>query len=110
MQILIVEDSAEIAQALASLLQNHGQVCEIAPTVAAALDASNRNHFDIAVIDLRLPDGSGSVLAPMLRAQGTRCVALTADRAAVARLPRNSGFSNKLLKPFKPAELEALLL
>ena len=58
-RVLVVDDDAGLARALAINLRVHGWEVTTAPTGAAALDAAAGTHPDVVVLDLGLPDISG---------------------------------------------------
>ncbi|GJM30222.1 MAG: DNA-binding response regulator [Cyclobacteriaceae bacterium] len=59
MKILLVEDNAELAQNMHSYLSKEGYVCEEASTVEQATSKLVGFKYDVMVLDLMLPDGSG---------------------------------------------------
>ncbi len=109
MRILIVEDHADTATILEKLVRKHGHFCEIAPTIASALAAAAQDRFNIALIDLGLPDGNGAVLAPMFEPKGIKCIALTGDSLSAEQLGQASGFIAALVKPINFTDLTVLL-
>jgi len=65
-RILVVDDNASLVDNLAEILEGAGYAVRGAGTCAAAL-AHAREGFDVALVDLRLPDGDGTALAPRLK-------------------------------------------
>ena len=65
-RILIVDDNAGLVENLSEILEGAGYVVRGAGTCAAALPLA-REGFDVALVDLRLPDGDGTALAPQLK-------------------------------------------
>jgi signal transduction histidine kinase len=65
-RILVVDDNAALVENVAEILQGAGYAVRGAGTCAAAL-AHAREGFDVALVDLRLPDGDGTALAPRLK-------------------------------------------
>jgi PAS domain S-box-containing protein len=65
-RILFVEDDLDTQRVVSALLQ---PVCDIAyaPTVSAAEQRLSREPFDLVILDLGLPDGSGFDLLPLLK-------------------------------------------
>jgi CheY-like chemotaxis protein len=67
LHVLLVEDHADSARALAALLQAWGHRVSVAATVAAAWDAVEeayleRDDFQVLIADIMLPDGNGREL------------------------------------------------
>ncbi|MBU0594410.1 MAG: PAS domain S-box protein [Gammaproteobacteria bacterium] len=65
--ILHVEDDADIRQVTATLLSGQAHIVA-AENLAQARDLLARQHFDLAILDIGLPDGSGLELLPQLSA------------------------------------------
>ena len=61
-----------IAENLYDFLETSGYRCDFAPSLAAADALLGRDQFDALVLDRRLPDGDGALLASRLRAAGNR--------------------------------------
>ena len=81
-RVLVLDDEPLIRWAAATTLAGAGlQVIEAA-NVAGALDVIDTTVLDLALLDLRLPDGSGvDVLNELQRVQPTcRCIMMTAFR------------------------------
>jgi DNA-binding NtrC family response regulator len=107
-QVLVVDDERLIRSSLERALSLQGHVTETADSAAAALAAAGRKRFDLVVLDLKLPDGSGlDVLARLLRdAPDTKVVVITAhgtiDNAVEAM---KLGAFDFVKKPFDLDEL-----
>ncbi len=108
MHILIVEDHDDSAAILARLLSKHGHSSEIAPTIALAIAAVASSKFDVALIDLTLPDGKGDALAPVFVERGVKCIALSGapPDTLISGIP---GFVACLSKPINFADLAVIL-
>jgi two-component system sensor histidine kinase HydH len=65
-RILVVDDNEALVENLTEILEAAGYSVRGASTCAAAL-ALAREGFDVALVDLRLPDGDGTALAPQLK-------------------------------------------
>jgi PAS domain S-box-containing protein len=100
LSILLVEDHADTADAVADLLRDLGHRVEVAGSVAAALAAAGPG-IDLVISDLGLPDGSGLDLMRALKgSHGLRGIALSGygteeDR----RQSEAAGFTAHLTKP-----------
>jgi CheY-like chemotaxis protein len=101
-EILLVEDDAIVADALAGLLQAQGHRVVHAAHALAAVSAQAARRFDLALLDLDLPGMDGLALARLLRAQGfdRPLIAITARADAEAE-PQAiaAGFDAFLRKP-----------
>lgn len=110
MKILLVEDDADLAQALASTLRGQSMVVD----VAGSLDEANNFAFglthDVLIVDRGLPDGDGLSLIQALRRAKcfTPTLVLTAMNEVVERVRSlDQGADDYLAKPFSPDELMA---
>ena len=66
-QIFLVEDDKAIARNLIRLLRSEGYAVTHAPTRAQALAALGGSHFDLALVDISLPDGNGLEFCKKIR-------------------------------------------
>lgn len=109
MTILLIEDDAMLAAAIVDGLQSRFPV-ETVETLADADLAIATTDFDLLILDLNLPDGSGLDLLARLRAAGNfvPILILTArDRVADRIAGLNGGADDYLAKPFDLDELTA---
>jgi signal transduction histidine kinase len=65
-RLLVVDDNESLVENLCEILEGAGYQVRGAGTCAGAL-ALARDGFDVALVDLRLPDGDGTALAPQLK-------------------------------------------
>jgi len=106
-RVLLVDDNAALAENLAEILSDAGYEPRIAGGYAAALRIAETG-FDVALVDLQLPDGDGTMLSCALREQqpDSEVVLLTghASVQSAAEAVR-AGASAYLIKPCPPDEL-----
>lgn len=108
-RIFLVEDDKAIARNLALLLSSEGFTVTHAPTRSEALAALVGNKFDLALVDISLPDGNGfTVCTEIKETQDVPVIFLTAsgDEASVVT-GLNMGADDYITKPFRPRELIA---
>ncbi|WP_373991943.1 ATP-binding protein [Duganella sp. BuS-21] len=111
MDLLLVDDNVDAAQAGAALLELLGHEVRVAHSAAEALAAVNDRMPQVAILDIGLPDMDGYALAAAIRllADGAalRLVALTGygQREDVARA-YDGDFDLHLTKPATVADLE----
>ena len=109
MKLLLVEDDREIAKNLTLLLRSEGFTVTHAPTREEAFAAADGNKFDLALIDIALPDGNGfTVYTKIKETQDIPVIFLTAsgdETSVVTGL--NMGADDYITKPFRPRELIA---
>ncbi len=99
--VLLVEDHADTRHVLSRLLTSFGCVVTTAASVKEALEAAQRETFDLLVSDLGLPDGSGiDVMRHLGQRQGVRGIALSGyGQDEDMRRSREAGFETHLTKP-----------
>lgn len=107
-QILIVEDDAIIAYGLAYALEQEGYAIIHSKDVSEAICAIMNNKFDLAILDMQLPDGTGFDVREKLRGTDTAIIYLTVvdDEGNIVRAFEN-GADDYIIKPFRIRELLA---
>ena len=108
-KILLVEDDREIAKNLALLLRAEGFAVTHAGTQSEAVRVVSEERFDLALVDISLPDGSGFAICTEIRqTQDMPVIFLTAsgDEASVVT-GLNMGADDYITKPFNILELKA---
>jgi two-component system response regulator RegA len=77
--IMIVDDDEAFASTLANVLERRGYATKVAHDFSSAVSTAMASPPELAVIDLRLPGGSGLMLVKRLReiAKNVRIVVLT---------------------------------
>lgn len=79
MNILMLEDDPAIAQGLRYSLESEGYTVTHCATVTQALEAVGAGRFDLCLLDLTLPDGSGYDVCKAIKAKDdTPVIFLTA--------------------------------
>ncbi|MHC1747280.1 MAG: response regulator transcription factor [Cellulosilyticaceae bacterium] len=108
-RIFLVEDDKAIARNLVLLLRSEGFTVTHAPTRSEAIATLVENKFDLALVDISLPDGNGfTVCTEIKETQDIPVIFLTAsgDEASVVT-GLNMGADDYITKPFRPRELIA---
>lgn len=105
-QILFVEDDNGIAAGLVYAMENEGYVVVHCREIAAALIKTKEQHFDLALIDMQLPDGTGREVANVLRRLDTPVIYLTIvdDEDEIVRSLEGEA-ADYITKPFRLREL-----
>lgn len=107
--IVVADDERKIRELVRSYLEREGYSVLVADSGARALEAVERAHPDLLVLDLMLPDLAGEEVARTIRTHSDMpVIMLTAkasedDRVNGLRL----GADDYLVKPFSPRELVA---
>jgi DNA-binding response OmpR family regulator len=105
--ILLVEDDKSIALGLAYALEQEGYRVTVCHDKASALKEIQDNEFDLAILDITLPDGNGYHLCRTLRASSDIPVifltVLDDEANVVAGL--DMGADDYVRKPFRLREV-----
>ncbi len=113
MRILLIEDDAELAELVTIGLRRATYAVDHAATRAQADELLATTDYDVACVDLGLPDGDGLDLIrsfgpPAGPTRPTRIVVLTARDAVEQRVAGlDAGADDYLVKPFALTELLA---
>ena len=111
--VLIVDDEADIRELLVLTLSRMGVDADTAATVEEAKRALEKRSYDLALTDMRLPDGDGlAVLRHIAEHYGNTPVAVItaygSTENAVAAL--KAGAFDYLAKPIKLEQLRPLVM
>ncbi len=112
MQILIVEDEAEIADMIALYLGKEGFTCRTCRDGLTALQAYQEQQPDLIILDLMIPGLDGLEVCARIRQQpGVKdpyIMMLTAKGEEIDRIiGLSTGADDYMVKPFSPKELVA---
>lgn len=109
--MLIIEDNDLIRSAVEAALEDDGYAVRAEPTGSAVDDVVDRFRPDLAILDVRFPEGpDGFTIARRIRNKGSDLpiLFLTAADAVDDRLTGfDAGADDYLVKPFAMAELLA---
>ncbi len=112
MKVLIVEDEKELLSNIQAYLSNSEIVCETASNFQGALNKLAAFVYDLVILDIMLPGGSGLELLKMIKAEqpDTGILIISAKNALDDRLEGlDLGADDYLTKPFHLSELNARL-
>ena len=107
--ILLVEDDRPIAENVILALAREGLECHHVVLAAEALALLRGSSFDLAILDVGLPDGNGFDLCRTVRGfSDIPIIFLTARADEIDRVVGlEIGADDYVLKPFSPRELAA---
>ena len=108
--ILILEDDAALGRGIAMALSGPERAVTQADTVARARETLAGAGFDLLILDINLPDGSGLELLRALRQSGDRtpAILLTANDLELDEVAGlEAGADDYITKPFSLAVLRA---
>ena len=112
MRILLAEDEKRMAAVLTAMLRQEKYDVDHVADGASALEALVSGVYDIAVLDVMMPEMNGFEAARQARARGvgTPILMLTAKSQLDDKITGlDSGADDYLTKPFEPKELLARL-
>jgi CheY-like chemotaxis protein/HPt (histidine-containing phosphotransfer) domain-containing protein len=114
LKLLVVDDNVTNAKILAAQTAKWGMVTREVCSPAAALELLKSGaHFDLAILDMQMPEMDGVMLAQEIRKlPGTVMLPLILLTSMGLRYDKeefNGLFANCLMKPVKPAQLHEAL-
>jgi signal transduction histidine kinase/CheY-like chemotaxis protein len=106
LSVLVVDDEEQARQVVAAQLEEHGAVVLTATSVSQALDVLQREHVDVLLSDIAMPDEDGYALIRKVRGLHPAPIA-SIPAAALTAFARNedrlkalrAGFQVHLAKP-----------
>ena len=106
--VLVIDDEPALRQILARVLSEAGYIVDVAAGAAEAASKLARDDVDIAVCDIKMPDGNGIELLRQTRASGidtafVMVTAISSVESAVEAL--RAGAFDYMVKPVRNAEL-----
>lgn len=107
-RILVVEDDVMIASGLVYALEQEKYEVIHCKDIQSAFDAIRVNLFDLAILDMQLPDGTGFDVSEKLKNTKTSIIFLTIvdDENKIVRAFED-GAADYITKPFRIRELLA---
>jgi two-component system response regulator AtoC len=110
--ILVVDDDKSILRTFTRILQKSGYEIDTAETSKEAMEKTENRHYDLALVDIRLPDMDGTDLLAKLKKplQSTVKIMITGFPSLETGVKAlDEGADAYLVKPVKPQELLVLL-
>jgi DNA-binding response OmpR family regulator len=110
MKILVIEDNVELLHDVKDFLEREGNICEIAPDFQSAYMKVGIFPYDILVVDITLPDGSGLDIIREVKKENIDAgiIIISAKNALDDKIHGlEIGADDYLTKPFYLSELNA---
>ena len=109
MTALIVEDDRNIRRSVCTSLETSGWTVHEAETLRQALAHARSHDYDLAIVDLGLPDGDGVDLIASIRADSQVPIIVLSARSEEQHKVRalDAGADDYVEKPFRVAEFLA---
>jgi len=111
-RILIVEDDENIRKTMKNILQQRGYETDTAKTGQEAEQKAKTNFYNLALLDIKLPDMEGTQLLAKLHENTPKMVKIMVTgypSLENAMEALNQGADAYVTKPVKPAKLLALI-
>jgi two-component system NtrC family response regulator len=110
--VLVVDDDAAIRKTLSKILEKEGYFVEAVENGRQAVRNAEKRFFNVALIDIRLPDMDGIELLDRLKETESRMVKIIITgypslQNAIDAV--NKGADGYVLKPFDASELFAII-
>jgi DNA-binding NtrC family response regulator len=106
--ILIVDDDVIIRETLRDVLESKGYVVETAETAKEAMEKSKARTFNLALLDIKLPDMEGTELLKKMHSIAPRMMKIMITAHGTLKNAMDSlnlGADAYLLKPINQNEL-----
>ncbi len=108
MKIILLEDDLMIASGLVYALNNEGYEVIHCQDVSSAMGQIKAQAFQLAILDMQLPDGNGFEVSRMLKSSNTPVIFLTVvDEETQIVKAFEEGAEDYVVKPFRIRELLA---
>jgi DNA-binding NtrC family response regulator len=108
-RILIVDDDIGITGSLSMVLQSEGYHTDVAHTIKEAMEKSYENDYNLAILDIRLPDGEGTSLLKALRNTSPKTIKIMLTGYPVLKNAVDSVNEGANAYLIKPVDVEKLL-
>jgi DNA-binding response OmpR family regulator len=111
MRVLIVDDDLDSGRVMSDIIVYQGHKVDVAATGVAALELSRHNEYQLALIDVMLPDIDGFHLAEALLPAHTQmtCILMTGHDLPDGPAQARRLGTHYLVKPLDFTELVRLL-
>lgn len=114
LQILLVEDSEDNREVASAMLKNMGIHVDEASTGKIALDMVRKKHYDLVLMDIRMPDMDGLSATKILRDEGFNDLLIIAVSAHASEVDQqrslDAGMNMHMSKPLHIKTLRDTLL
>jgi two-component system response regulator AtoC len=101
-RILVVDDDKNLLRLLRTILRTGGFEVEAFEDVYLALDSAQQNHFDLVILDLRMPQMDGRSFFRELRLRSVSVPVLIASAYGARSAQLELGAEGSIEKPFDP--------
>ena len=110
MKVLIIEDEKELRKSMVSYLSGEGYLCESADDFKAAIEKIGVYEYDVFVVDIMLPGGTGlDLIGEIKKLESQAGIIIVSAKDSIDDKIRGLeiGSDDYLTKPFHLSELNA---
>jgi DNA-binding NtrC family response regulator len=111
-KIIVLEDDLVVRKSLEQQLRYRRYDVASATTIAEAQELLTKDNFDLMIVDVRLPDGSGTDLLKQMQSRPSRPLVVMVSGFGTVDLAvecMSNGAFTFLTKPFSPEQLAVTL-
>jgi DNA-binding response OmpR family regulator len=111
-RVIVVDDDKSILRTFTRILQKNGYEIDVAETAREAIEKSKTKRYDLALIDIRLPDMDGTDLLVKMQKtmhNGIKIMITGFPSLETGVKALDEGADAYLVKPVKPEELLSLI-
>lgn len=112
MRVLVVDDEKDICSLVCRILDQNGAQCHSSHYIKGALQKIDNNSYNLFLLDINLPDGTGFDLIPAIfrKDPEARVVILSAyDDFMYKEKAAEMGVENFISKPFSKNDILSLI-
>lgn len=111
-RILVIDDDENVRKVLALTLEANGYAVDTAVDGKEAIEKSNRNFYNLALVDIRLPDMEGTALLTAMTETTPKMVKIVVTgypslNNAIEAVNKNA--DGYIVKPFKTEQLLSMI-
>ena len=105
--VLLIDNEESIRKAFTGILEKAGYLVDTAETGQKALEKAQAKHYDVALIDIKLPDMEGTDLLLKLpkKSEMVKIIITGFSTIEIGVKAADCGADDFLVKPVKPQEL-----
>lgn len=107
-RILVIDDEEDIRDTLKAILENEGYIVDTAKNGKEAIEKAHQAYYNLALIDIRLPDIDGTELLNSMRESTPKMVKIIVTGYPIlenAVDAVNKGADGYIIKPFITKDL-----
>jgi DNA-binding response OmpR family regulator len=109
-RVLVIDDDKSVLNSMVRVLERNGFDADTAETGKEAIEKSKTQHYEVALVDLKLPDMDGITVLSKANFQNTVKIMHTGYPSLVTGMQAmDQGVDAYLHKPVRPEELILLV-